>query len=42
MNDLSKAAFTLMYILIVNMLSANKIIYRWSDLYTKTLITNSR
>ena len=42
MNDLSKAAFTLMYILIVNILSANKIIYRWPDLYIKTLITNSR
>ena len=38
MNDLSKAAFTLIYILIVNILSANKIIYRWPDLYIKTLI----
>ena len=38
MNDLSKAAFTLIYILIVNILSANKIIYKWSHLYIKTQI----
>ena len=31
-----KAAFTLIYILIVNILSANKIIYKWPHLYIKT------
>ena len=33
-----KAAFTLIYILIVNILSANKIIYKWPHLYIKTQI----
>ena len=33
-----KAAFTLIYILIVNILSANKIIYKWPHLYFKTQI----
>ena len=32
----SKAAFTVIYILIVNILSANKIIYKWPHLYIKT------
>ena len=35
---MSKAAFTLIYILIVNILSANKIIYKWPNLYIKTQI----
>ena len=33
-----KAAFTLIYILIVDILSANKIIYKWPHLYFKTQI----
>ena len=33
-----KAAFTLIYILIVNILPANKIIYKWLHLYIKTQI----
>ena len=32
----SKAAFTLIYILIVNILSANKIIYKWPHLHIET------
>ena len=33
-----KAAFRLIYILIVNILSANKITYKWPHLYIKTQI----
>ena len=33
-----KAAFALIYIIIVNILSANEIIYKWPYLYIKTQI----
>ena len=33
-----KAAFPLIYILIINILSANKIIYKWPHLHIKTQI----
>ena len=34
--DFYKAVFTLIYILIVNISSANKITYKWPHLYIKT------
>ena len=36
--NVPSAAFTLIYILIVNILSANKIIYKWPHLYIKSQI----